>query len=114
MDSNETIKEWIITGTAPEKYQASMDNKIYHTDTKSATLKSIADEFEVGEFATIMQQFNAKNFIGKRVRFSGFVKTLEVDDWCGLWMKIDNALSTILKFDNSLPCYRRCKPHDIV
>lgn len=100
MDRNETIKEWIITGTAPEKYQVGMDYKMYHTGTKSATLKSIADEFEAGEFATIMQQFNATNFIGKRVRFSGFVKTQEVEGWCGLWMRIDNALSTILKFDN--------------
>mgnify|MGYP000939922428 CR=1 FL=1 len=100
MDSNATIKEWIITGTAPEKYQVSMDHKIYNTGTKSATLKSIADEFEVSEFATIMQQFNAKNFTDKRVRFSGFVKALEVEGWCGLWMRIDNALGTVLKLDN--------------
>lgn len=100
MDGNNTIKEWIITGTAPEKYQAGIDYKICHTGTKSAALKSIANEFETGEFITIMQQFNAKNFIGKRVRFSAFVKTLEVDEWCGLWMRIDNALSTALKLDN--------------
>ena len=100
MNTNETVKEWIITGLTPEKYQAGMDYKTYHTGTKSATLKSIADEFETGEFATIMQQFNARNFTGKRVRFSGFVKTLEVDGWCGLWMRIDNALSSALKLDN--------------
>jgi AraC-like DNA-binding protein len=97
---NVTIKDWIITGTTPEKYQVSIDNKIYNTGTKSASIRSVADEFEVGEFGTIMQQFSAKNFIGKRVRFSGFVKTVEVSGWCGLWMRIDNALGTVLKLDN--------------
>ncbi len=94
------IKEWIITGTAPEKYQASVDKLIYNTGTKSAAIKSIASEFEVGEFATIMQQFSAKNFLGKRVRYSGFVKTQDVVGWCGLWMRIDSALSAALKLDN--------------
>lgn len=97
---NITIKDWIITGTAPEKYQVSIDNKTYNTGTRSASIRSVADEFEVNEFGTIMQQFSAKNFIGKRVRFSGFVKTLEVSGWCGLWMRIDNALGTVLKLDN--------------
>ncbi|MFT9077539.1 helix-turn-helix transcriptional regulator, partial [Ethanoligenens sp.] len=100
MNCNMEIKNWIVTGTAPEKYQASLDNKIYHVGTKSATIKSIADEFKVGEYATIMQQFSAKNFLGKRVRFSGFVKTHGVIGWCGLWMRIDSATSVTLKLDN--------------
>jgi AraC-like DNA-binding protein len=100
MDREETIRDWIITGTAPEKYQAGMDYKICHTGTKSAALHSIEDKYETGEFVTIMQQISAKNFVGKRVRFSGFVKTAGVEDWCGLWMRIDNALSAALKFDN--------------
>lgn len=100
LNSNTEIKEWITTGVAPQKYQASIDNKIFNTCTKSATIKSIADEFEAGEFATIMQQFSAKNFLGKRVRFSGFVKTKDVVGWCGLWMRIDSALGDTLKLDN--------------
>ncbi len=100
MNSKTAIKEWIMTGTAPEKYQVDIDKHVYNTGTKSATIKSVVEEFEVGEFGTIMQQFSAKSFLGKRVRFSGFVKTEEVDDWCGLWMRIDNALSVVLKLDN--------------
>ena len=100
MKNKTEIKGWITTGTAPEKYQVSIDYKIYNTGTKSATIQSVADEFEVGEFATIMQQFSAKNFLGKRIRFSGFVKTKSVDGWCGLWMRIDSSLSVALKLDN--------------
>jgi AraC-like DNA-binding protein len=84
MDNNAKIKEWLFTGTAPEKFEAGIDNKIYNTGTKSATLKSIADSLGAGEYATIMQQFSAKKFLGKRIRFSGFVKTLNVEGQCGL------------------------------
>ncbi|ADY56427.1 transcriptional regulator, AraC family [Syntrophobotulus glycolicus DSM 8271] len=100
MNNQTEIKGWMITGTAPEKYQVSIDHKIYNTGTKSSTIKSIADEFGIGEYATIMQQFSAKKFLDKRVRFSGFVKTQDVAGWCGLWMRIDSALSVALKLDN--------------
>lgn len=100
MNNKTEIKEWIMTGTSPEKYLGRIDNKIYNTGTKSATIKSIVDEIEINEYATIMQQFSAKNFLGRRVRFSGFVKTQEVEGWCGLWMRIDDALSVTLKLDN--------------
>lgn len=94
------IKAWIITGTAPEKYQTGIDNRIYHLGSRSATIKAIAEAFSAGEFATVMQQFNAKEFIGKRMRFSGFVKAEEVAGWCGLWMRIDSVSGALLKFDN--------------
>lgn len=100
MNNKTQIKEWIITGTTPEKYEMGIDHKVYNMGTKSATIKSVTDIFEVGEFGTIMQQFSAKNFLGKRVRFSGFVKTQDVIGWSGLWLRIDDSLSTALKLDN--------------
>ncbi|MGZ7440161.1 hypothetical protein [Paenibacillus sp. TH7-28] len=68
--------------------------------SKSATVRSLTDEFSNGEFGTIMQQISAKNFIAKRMRSSGFVKTQDVEGWCGLWFRIDDALGDTLKLDN--------------
>ena len=100
MGKQNDINGWIITGTAPEKYQIGTDHTIYHLGSKSAMIRSIAEEYENGEISTIMQQISAKNFAGKRMRFSGFVKTQNVQGWCGLWMRIDNTLGTTLKLDN--------------
>ena len=107
MDNNSTIsaiKGWFLSGISPQKYQLYFDEKVYNTGTKSACMKSIADNYDSIDFATVMQQFNAKNFIGKRVQFSGFVKSQEVDEWCGLWMRIDAEASgdkiNMLAFDN--------------
>ena len=101
MDDNVTIKGWFLAGMSPQKYQLYLDEKVFNTGTKSACLKSIADEYQAGDFATIMQTFNAKNFLTKRVRFSAFVKTQDVNGWCGLWLRIDdNSAGVMLKFDN--------------
>ena len=100
MNEKSKIKNWIMTGTAPEKYDIYIDRKICNTGTKSATIVSNTDDFEPDEYAVIMQQFSAGSFIGKRVRFSGFVKAKKVEGWSGLWLRIDSSLGDTLKLDN--------------
>nr|QRZ19853.1 hypothetical protein JUJ52_09570 [Virgibacillus sp. AGTR] len=51
-------------------------------------------------FATMMQQFKADKFIGKRMRLSCFLKTKDVDTFSGMWMRVDNAFDDVLQFDN--------------
>jgi len=100
MKRNTEIKHWIITGTAPDKYKTGIDRTVFHTGTASAFIQSEEEEFTPDEYATIMQQFRAEKFLGKRVRFSAFVKTLEVEGWAGLWLRLDGKFSVTLKLDN--------------
>lgn len=94
------IKDWIVTGTAPEKYVAGIDTKNFHMGSKSATLYSSSDEIYDQEYGTIMQQVSAKKYCGKRMCFKGFVKTKDVEQWCGLWFRIDGKHGEMLKLDN--------------
>lgn len=100
MKRNTEIKHWIITGTAPDKYKTGIDRTVFHTGTAPAFIQSEEEEFTPDEYATIMQQFRAEKFLGKRVRFSAFVKTLEVEGWAGLWLRLDGKFSVTLKLDN--------------
>lgn len=100
MKKNTEIKHWLITGTAPDKYKTGIDRTVFHTGTASAFLQSEEEEFVPDEYATIMQQFRAERFLGKRVRFSAFVKALEVEGWAGLWLRLDGKFSVTLKLDN--------------
>ena len=100
MKKNTEIKHWIITGTAPDKYKTGIDRTVFHTGTASAFIRSETEDFTPDEYATIMQQFRAERFLGKRVRFSAFVKALEVEGWAGLWMRLDGKFSVTLKLDN--------------
>lgn len=99
-EQNNNIKDWIVTGTAPDKYAASLDSNIYHMGSKSATIRSLTDDFREGEYGTIMQQISSKKYEGKRMRFSAFVKTQDVEGWCGIWFRIDDSLGATVKLDN--------------
>src|SRR5690606_36132604 len=65
----------------------------------AATIKSI--DKKINGFGTLMQTCLAEKYAGKRVRMSGLVKTKEVDDWAGLWFRVDQVNSDApLAFDN--------------
>jgi AraC family transcriptional regulator len=46
-----------------------------------------------------MQTISAAAFVGKRIRFSGMVRTKDATS-VGLWMRIDDAATTV-RFDNT-------------
>jgi hypothetical protein len=47
-----------------------------------------------------MQTFAPGSLLGKRVRFSGYVRSREVTGWAGLWMRVDGPNGETLAFDN--------------
>jgi flavoprotein len=48
-----------------------------------------------------MQSFQATNYQNKRMRYSAAVKSEEVKEWAGLWMRIDGPVQgKLLGFDN--------------
>jgi AraC-like DNA-binding protein len=97
----EKIKGWLITGTTPEKYVCELDTRVFISSNCSVTLRANEGEiFHEDNFVTIMQQFQATDYLGKRIRFSGFVKSEGVNGWSGLWMRIDDRLERLLGFDN--------------
>src|SRR5262249_18588706 len=57
-------------------------------------------------FVTLMQQFNATKYLGKRVRLSANLKSDDVKEWGGLWMRVDDTdhpqdgYPSVLAFDN--------------
>lgn len=99
MDKKPIINGWLETGTAPKKYEYGLDGQIFFKGTRSVFLKSRDADAE-GDYGTVMQQFRAAHYLGKRIRFSGFVKAGDVKGWGGLWMRIDSVSANTLKLDN--------------
>lgn len=95
------ITGWKITGTHPEKYKVEIDPRVCYKTSPSMHLQSIEDTGQDGNvFGTLMQQFQASRYAGKRMRFSGFIRAEEVDGWSGLWMRVDDKHENMLAFDN--------------
>jgi AraC-like DNA-binding protein len=100
MGKNSTIPGWIITGTVPSEYSVDFDSVIFYKGTRSVRIKGESDTIDDSDYMTVMQQVKACDYIGKRIRFSAFIKTQKVEEWCGLWMRINGATANIVKFDN--------------
>ncbi|WP_350299869.1 helix-turn-helix transcriptional regulator [Peribacillus frigoritolerans] len=99
MKNEQLLKGWNLSGSHPFNYKIGIDRETFHKGQASGFLKSVTKESKE-EFATMMQQFKAENYLGKRMKLSGFLKSKDVDGFCGLWMRVDNALQDVLQFDN--------------
>ena len=48
-----------------------------------------------------MQSCSATDFLGKRVKMTSYIKTENVEDWTGMWLRIDSSNhKKSLGFDN--------------
>jgi hypothetical protein len=52
------------------------------------------------EFGSFMQRCPAKYLAGKAIRFEGEVKTKNIEQWAGLWLRADGDIVPTLFFDN--------------
>jgi hypothetical protein len=88
---------WILAGSKPTSYEVGIDAQAAYNGHPSAYLK--AKEPVSEGFGTLMQAFRADKYLGKRVRLSAFVKSDGVQDWAGLWMRVDKDKDSVA-FDN--------------
>ncbi len=90
-------KGWFVAGNTPTAYESGIDTLAAYNGRPSAYLKAKMPGVE--GFGTLMQDFRADHYLGKRVRFSAFVRTEGAQDWAGLWMRVDKE-SKQIAFDN--------------
>jgi len=88
---------WFVAGSNPQAFSVATDASAAYAGKPSIALRSI--QANPTGFVTLMQTFLPDGYLGKRVRFSGFVKSDRVGGWAGLWMRID-AGSVTAGFDN--------------
>ena len=90
---------WFLAGSKPANYDAGVDQNTSYAGLPSAFLKAKVDQ---EGFGTLMQSFAATNYLGKRIRLSGYVKAENVTRWAGIWMRVDGPGNPpkLLAFDN--------------
>jgi hypothetical protein len=89
---------WALAGSKPKSYETGTDKKVKHGGKASGYLKS--KDASIDGFGTLMQTISSSKYVGKRLRLSASVKTDNVADWSGLWMRIDGESKSSLAFDN--------------
>lgn len=82
---------WFVTGERPERYSASLADHALQLSAQNA---------RAPEFGTAMQAIAATHYAGGNVRFTAEVRTHDVGDWAGLWVRVDGHNANVLAFDN--------------
>ncbi len=91
-------QSWFLAGDTPQDYAIGIDPTLTLNGKASAYLK--AGVAQPAGFGTLLQAFQGIEYRGKRLRMSGSVKAKGVEQWAGLWMRVDGEGGKTLSFDN--------------
>jgi hypothetical protein len=90
------IPGWFLAGDHPELYEYGVEKQ---TDGRNSGYLRSKEGWSEG-FGTLMQTFKAGEYCNQRLRYSALVKAEDVEEWAGLWMRVDGPGGRMLAFDN--------------
>jgi transcriptional regulator with XRE-family HTH domain len=93
----EKIEGWHLSGSHTKSYKIGLDKGVFKTGKSSAFLGSV--DKKIDGFGTLMQSSSAEEYLGKRVKMTAWVKSENVADWAGMWLRVDGK-DKMLSFDN--------------
>jgi len=85
-------------GDRARSFYGGIDRKVYRGGEKCISFLAVAVTSK--DQARLTQRFHADAFRGRRVRFSGYVKTNRVLERAGLWLRIDTESKQAYAFDD--------------
>ena len=91
---------WFGGGTPASEFEIGRDFEIKRSGSASVYLRSLTPGISSGGFAAVTQLIRADAYRGKRVRWSGYIRTKDVGvKGTGLWLRGD-ASASVVAFDN--------------
>ena len=88
---------WFNAGSDPGDYEFGIDKEVVLQGTGSGFIRSKPNP---RGFGTLMQMFRADLYHGERRRLSAYIRAESVEEWAGLWMRVDGPNEETLAFDN--------------
>lgn len=90
---------WHKSGSKAKSYDMGIDKGAGMDGKNCASIKSIKKN--INGFGTLMQSFNSDSYVGKKIKMTGYMKSENVKDWAGFWMRVDEkGVRRSLAFDN--------------
>ena len=78
---------WFKAGSKPADYDMGTDAAGGRNKQIALTIKSTSKEID--GFGTLMQNFAPGKYLGKRIRLTAYMKSVNVADWAGMWLRVD-------------------------
>lgn len=78
---------WV--GNGNKDYRRSLDSVVTQSGNYSAVLEFVGEQPGFGTWTFVLPE----NYPGKKITFSGYIKTENVEGYAGLWMRIDPQIA---------------------
>ncbi|WP_340112592.1 T9SS type A sorting domain-containing protein [Maribellus mangrovi] len=96
-----SAQSWYNRGSLPESYDMGGNPMNDHGTTTPGYVISNTSSPPDG-FGTYMTIISASQYLGKAIKLSAYVKSEDVTNWAGLWVRVDREDGS-LTFDNMSP-----------
>ncbi len=89
---------WFAAGNRPADYNMSLESST--PSSERSVFRMSSKTRNAPGFGTLMQSISADEYRGKRIRFSGRIRTANVSSWASLWVRVDGPCTHRRAFDN--------------
>ncbi|MBX9569508.1 MAG: hypothetical protein K2X77_11465 [Candidatus Obscuribacterales bacterium] len=89
---------WEMKGSRPNDYLVMIDPQQKRDGKPILIMQSKTSPID--GFGTVMQKISTEKYLGKRLRFSADVKSENVVDAAGIWMRVDAGSGNTIALDN--------------
>jgi len=86
-------KGWFIAGDKASSYYMGIAKGEGRNKGTCAVIKSLTKK--INGFGTLMQSSRPKEYIGKRLKMTGYVKSKDVQKWAGMFLRADVGEVTV-------------------
>ncbi len=93
------IPEKWTCGSASEAFIMRVDSTQAYSGNKSIYIESY-EKSKLKRFGTCSKGVSVDNYLGKKIKLSGYIKSENITGWAGLWMRVDGKNNKVLSFDN--------------
>jgi hypothetical protein len=90
---------WGRTGDNPDGYEFVVDTTVRHGGKASISIKPKPTAVDA-KFGSLVQAIRPDEYRGKRIRFSGYIKTENIGERVSLWVRVDGPGMRNLDFSN--------------
>lgn len=97
LDFGDGMQGWLRSGSKPKPFTVLV--KPDQIDKPGAQLEISRKGSSVNGFVTVMQMISAEAYIGRKIKLSADLSSLDVD-WAAIWLRVDGSEQKTLGFDN--------------
>jgi hypothetical protein len=91
---------WFASGSAQHQYDIGIDHVMHRSGKGSGMIRSKAAKID--GFGSLAQEIKADDYRGKRLRLSAYVRSANVAQWAGMFMRVDTPSKNAIAFDNMI------------